>query len=652
MANPTDPPFAMDTFRILIVDDNHSIHEDFRKVLARPRAATALDALARDVFGDESPEVEPAATFALDFASQGADAVEMVRASVASGSPYALAFVDVRMPPGLDGVETISLMWQVDPAIQAVICSAYSDHSWRDITRALGYGDGLLVLRKPFEAIEVMQMAHALARKWALSAEVKRHVVDLESQVVARTEDLERLATHDSLTGLPNRVLLHDRLIGAAARARRNRGRFAVMMLDLDHFKEVNDSFGHDVGDELLREVARRLGTCVRGCDTVTRLGGDEFVVLLEEIDEPEAAAIVAGRIVTALAEPIRARDHVLHTAVSIGIAVFPTDCVEPEALLKSADLAMYQAKEKGRGGYHYYAETMLASSRQKMEVRGLLGQALANGELELHYQPLIDIGTGRVAAMEALLRWQSPQLGAVSPLAFLPVAEQSGAILKIGEWVLRTACAQLAAWRNAGRRDLGVCVNISARQLTAPQFVDTVLRALGDAGLPASALELELTESAALADDERGPEVLARLARAGIRLAIDDFGSGYSSFQRIKSLPIHALKIDRSLVHNVASDPRDAAIFTTIVCMAHALGLTVVAEGVETEAQLEALRTVEWDRDPRPRCDRVQGYVFSRPMPAAEATALLRAGADAPSSEPVLRAHDAQPAVTSGRPS
>jgi EAL domain-containing protein (putative c-di-GMP-specific phosphodiesterase class I) len=348
-------------------------------------------------------------------------------------------------------------------------------------------------------------------------------------------------------------------------------------------------------------------------------------VILLEDLGTAHDAAIVAERIVSAVGQPVRAAEHVVSTGASIGIAVFPDDAAEPETLIKCADLAMYEAKQRGAGGYDYFAQSMLASSREKTTVRTLLGTALSRGELELHYQPLVDVQSGEVAAMEALLRWNSAELGPISPLTFIPIAEQTGAITVIGEWVLRTACLQLAEWRRRGANGLVVCVNVSARQLANPGFVDVVLRAASEAGVEPAAVELELTESAALGDEGGSGDVLAHLARAGFRIAIDDFGSGYSSFQRIKALPIHTLKVDRSLVQSVARDSRDATIFSTIVGMAHALGLNVVAEGVETEEVLRALRDLEWRRDVDPRCDRVQGYVFSRPMPVSEATAYLQ---------------------------
>jgi EAL domain-containing protein (putative c-di-GMP-specific phosphodiesterase class I) len=313
--------------------------------------------------------------------------------------------------------------------------------------------------------------------------------------------------------------------------------------------------------------------------------------------------------------------EHTVQTGASVGIAIYPHNGTEPEALLKSADLAMYQVKESGRGGYRFYADPMLRQSREKMQLRQLLNQALAREELVLHYQPLVDVTTGRVQAMEALLRWQNPELGLVPPGVFIPAAEQMGCIVAIGEWVLRAACRQLAEWR-ASDPSLSVGVNVSARQLSTPGFVETVLSALEESRVEPAALEIELTESAALAADSA--TVLARLARAGVRIAIDDFGSGYSSFQRIKDLPIHTLKVDRSLVQNVASDPRDGTIFSTIVGMAHALGIGVVAEGVETEAQLRALQTLKWHGEVQPVCDRAQGFLFSRPLPVEQATALL----------------------------
>lgn len=643
------PSEAQERMRILIVDDNNAIHDDFRKILAPvPQSVAELDDLEAEIFGAR-PRVSaraPAVTlFDVDSAYQGLQAVELVRRAASEGRPYALAFVDGRMPPGLSGIETVPLLWQIDPRLQVVISSAYSDHSFTDIVDTLGHSDGLLVLRKPFDAIEVLQVAHALTRKWALSREVAARIDELELTVRMRTKALEdknaelelqvaeriraenelkQLATHDLVTGAPNRVLLHDRAVEALSRARRRNETVALMLLDLDHFKDVNDTYGHPTGDALLRAAAQRLKGCVRLTDVVARLGGDEFAILLDGLAEPEEAAIIAERVLTSFGAPFEVGGQELHAPTSIGIAVFPNDCDNVEDLLKSADLALYEAKEGGRAGFRFYAEGMLASSQEQLKLRERLARAVEHDELCVHYQPLVELESGRITAMEALVRWQHPELGLVPPMKFIPAAEKSGQIVAVGRWVLETACKKLSEWRRAYAPELVLAVNVSGREVQAADFVDFVLGTLEKWKLEPSCLELELTESAAMTDVDQSAEVFRRLAARGVRIAIDDFGAGYSSLMRLKQMPISVLKIDRFFVRDLVSNPRDAAIVRTVVAMAHSLGLTVVVEGIETEEQLAALKNMTWDDPVRATCDRVQGYLLSRPLAADAATALI----------------------------
>lgn len=649
---PTDLPT-----RILVVDDNPSIHEDFRKIL-RPsnEGDPDLTALEASLFEDDAEPVSVASTYEIDCADQGLDGVAMVCAAVEEQRPYSLAFVDVRMPPGMDGIETLNRLWQADPNLQAVICTAYSDHSWASMVAQLGRTDQFLVLKKPFDPIEVLQLAESLTTKWVLAREVTRQIDDLETRVAERTraleaanrelrgevdarrtaeDELRKLATHDALTGLPNRLMLQDRTARALARGRRQGSKLGVLLLDLDGFKAINDSLGHAAGDELLRQTAARLRSAVRQSDTVARMGGDEFVVLAEDLADPEDAALVAERVREACSEPVVVQGQAVRSTPSIGIALWPGDGDEAEALLKCADLAMYQAKQAGGGAHRFFDDRMLETSVQRLQLRADLEAALPQGQLDVWYQPLFDLEQGTIRGMEALLRWEHPQRGMVSPMTFIAEAERSGLIVPIGRWVLESACAQLARWRAAGAADLTVAVNVSARQLRDEGFVDVVAETLQTSGLEPGCLELEITESAAFANFELAQSVLARLADLGVRILIDDFGSGFSSLNRLKSLAVDGLKIDRFFVDNVADDPRDAAIVKAIVSMAHSLGIDVVAEGIETTAQLERLRALEWEEQERPVCDRAQGFLLGRPVPASEATALLQAGSHGPTDEP-----------------
>jgi diguanylate cyclase (GGDEF)-like protein len=500
------------------------------------------------------------------------------------------------------------------------------------------------VLRKPFDSIEALQAAHALARKWILSLQVKQRMESLEQTVHNRSAALERtnqelceqierrnaaeqelrkLTTHDSLTGVPNRVLLRERLQAALARVARQQGQLAFLLLDLDHFKDVNDTYGHLAGDQVLKEFSDRLRACVRLSDTVARMGGDEFGILLEDISEPEEAAIIAERVLLACASPFDVLGNAVHVPPSIGIAVYPNDCSDAETIVQSAEVAMYEAKESGRATYRYFTHDMLESSQEKLMIREQLLQAVELGQLRVYYQPLLDARTGKVSSMEALVRWEHPVLGLVPPMKFIPTAEKSSLIVPIGAWVLRTACHQLAQWRKLGARRVSMAVNVSARELQSKGFVETVKTVLRDAELEPSALELELTESTAMRDPDLSVRVLTELADHGVRLAIDDFGSGYSSLMRLRSMPISVLKIDRFFVRDIVSSARDRAIVSAVITMAHALGLLVVAEGVETTEQLAALRDLRCDFSDT-TCDRYQGYLLSRPLPADTATKFL----------------------------
>jgi diguanylate cyclase (GGDEF)-like protein len=635
-----------DGFRVLLIDGAKGIHEDISKVLCPlPVGRDALDELEARVLGTKRVSEKARLEFRIDSAFQGEQGIRLVERAVAESDPYAIAFVDVQTSSGLDGVETLARIWQIDPRMQAVVCTAYSKRSWDDMVRALGFTDRMLVLRKPFDAIEVLQLAHALSYKWQLARNVEQHVAELEDKVAERTrhleaanlqlmrevsqrqkaeEELRHLAMHDPLTGLPNRLLLRDRLDGAIARARRAQSNVAVLMVDLDNFKDVNDSFGHAAGDELLREMTSRITHALRACDSVARLGGDEFVIVLEDIADPEGAALVAQRVLETCERQVRVASHGVRTPASIGIAVFPNDGADSETLLKSADLAMYDAKSSGRGAYRFYSEEMRVSTLRKVELRERIELGLAREQFALFYQPLTDVVSGKTLGMEALIRWHDPEVGLVSPLHFIPVAETSGLIVPMGRWVLRTACAQLARWRAQGLTELSVAVNVSPRQLRAPDFHADVQRALSDYGVPPATLEIEITESAAMEDVENARECLGRLAELGVKIMIDDFGSGYSSLVRLKELPIRGLKIDRLFIKHIDQDPRDAAIVTAIVGMAHSLNLEVVAEGIETAEQLAVLRAISSEPTRPSANDRAQGFLFSKPLPVEAATRFL----------------------------
>ena len=430
-----------------------------------------------------------------------------------------------------------------------------------------------------------------------------------------KEEHIQHMAYHDALTGLPNRVLFVERLEQGIRQARRHRDRLAVMFIDLDNFKLVNDSLGHHQGDALLRGVAERIDTTMRAADTVARQGGDEFVVMVQDMGEPEDALNIAEKIRQVLLEPFDLGGKLVTTTPSIGIAVYPEDGEESKALMRNADAAMYHAKEKGRNNVQFFTPALNAAVEERMTLLGELRQALEEGELTLHFQPICAADASR-CGVEALVRWNHPEHGMIPPDRFIPIAEESGLIIELGGWVLDQACAQLARWRAAGMV-VKVAVNVSVHQLHAERFVRQVAGAIECYAIDPGMLELEITESAAMDNPEHAIEQLHALRALGVELAIDDFGTGYSSLAYIKRLPVQTLKLDRTFVGDIDSDENDAAISAATVALAHNLGLKVVAEGVETEAQRGFLE--------EHRCDYLQGYLFSRPLPVAEATEYLR---------------------------
>ncbi|MBT0961244.1 EAL domain-containing protein [Denitromonas iodatirespirans] len=425
-----------------------------------------------------------------------------------------------------------------------------------------------------------------------------------------RTEQrLRHMAEYDALTGLPNRILLLDRMGSAIENARRNDGHLAVLFIDLDRFKNINDSLGHAAGDGLLRQVAGRLSAVVRSCDTVSRLGGDEFVVLLIDLDSAARAATVAGKILKALATPYEVNGHELSITPSIGITVFPEDGDNRELLLKNADAAMYHAKENGRNSYQFFTDELNNRAHTRLALENELRRALTRREFSLHFQPQFDLAHRRLIGAEALLRWNHPERGMIPPDQFIPIAEETGLIIPLGAWILHESCRIAQGWRDEGLPDLCIAVNISALQVRRGQLDSTVVEALGESGLPARLLELEVTESALMTHQAHVSATLDAIHALGVKLAIDDFGTGYSSLAYLKRFKLDKLKIDRSFIRDLPDDAEDAHLTRAIVGIAHHLGMTAVAEGVETKAQEAFLSELG--------CDLAQGYLYARPLPA-----------------------------------
>ena len=737
--------------RILLVDDMPSIHEDFGKTLAPPVVTTELDADEALLFGE--PAVTAAVCFEMDCAYQGVEALEKVRASQLAGRPYAMAFIDMRMPPGWDGVETVEQLWLADPRLQIVFCTAYSDYSWAQVLTRLDVRDRLLILKKPFDAIEVYQFANALTTKWQMTEQAAFKMSRLEEAVEERTRELSNaniivqnspvilyrlrgepsfpliyishnitklghdpkillaspnwaqilihpedqakvgesmarvlekdaqgasiefrlcasdgalrwvenryvpirdkegrlievegiiiditerraaeekitlLARTDGLTGLANRSTFTERLWQAFAAAQRGALGFAILYLDLDKFKPVNDTFGHPVGDLLLQQVAQRLKNCTRASDLVARLGGDEFAILQAEMREPANAGQMAAKVQAALALPYLINGNEINISVSIGISPYIAGNADNEgnagadAMLVQADLALYRSKDEGRNQYHFHSDDLDREMLDRVSLAGEIKRAIDRGEFELQYQPQIELSSQNIVGMEALIRWNHPTRGLLAPGLFIPIAEKTGMIVALGHWVLDQACRQMSIWRADGLTLPVIAVNLSLIQLkTGQDLVRDVTQTTAKWGLLPSDLEFDVTEATLAQLTWTHNDVLPQLRQLGVKIAIDDFGSEYSSFEYVRAYRVNHLKIAQSFVNRSTSDPECAATIRAIVNFAHDIGIGVIAQGVETEQQRDLPTSTD-------AMTQAQGFHFSKAVSADRAGEFLRQG-------------------------
>jgi diguanylate cyclase (GGDEF)-like protein/PAS domain S-box-containing protein len=534
------------------------------------------------------------------------------------------------------------------------------------LVKMLGYGRDHFLNRKlcdivPFNAIpacrtafaELQASEYASFEHWQMESQDKS-LVDVEfignvyevdgarivqcniRDITGRKQAEARIrymALHDALTGLPNRILLHDRLGQAIALACRNRERVAVLMLDLDHFKHINDSLGHHIGDEFLEAVSMRLRGCVRESDIVARLGGDEFVIALPAVADNQCMTAVAQKVLMALLDPFQIEGHELRASGSIGIGQYPADGENPGALLRAADVAMYAAKAKGRGTHAFFTPELNAATQRRLMLTNDLHQACAREQFVLHYQPQVSTHSGAITGVEALLRWYHPKHGLISPLEFIPLLEELGLIIDVGQWVLRTACLQNVAWQKEGLPAMRVGVNVSAQQFYRGNIVRVVEEVLLEAGMNPKWLELELTESLSLDDSEIAIKIMHRLKRIGVSLSLDDFGTGWSSLSYLRRFPLDRIKIDRSFMRDIPAQPAAEAVVRSIMDLARNLGLSCVAEGVETVEQHDYLE--------KKNCAEIQGFLFSRPLPASDLGSLMRSGKSGFVAIPGVKAED-----------
>lgn len=606
--------------RILIVDDTASIHQDFRKILcADANGEPSLENLEETLFGT-APKVRQA--FKLDSAYQGEEALDLVNRALTANAPYAMAFIDMRMPPGWDGLQTIEQLWNADPNLQIALCTAYSDYSFEAIEARLKYNDQLLILKKPFDHLEIRQMASALTWKWQLAQDMALKVVGLERTIEERVQELlkvSHLLQYDVLTELPNSTLLGDRLTQAIALAHRHDTQLAVMFIGLDRFKRINNALGYPVGDEVLQQVSHSLVATVRASDSVFRYGADEFVVVLSDIEHPQQTQHIAQKILTAVSATRHVAGHDLSVTASLGIAIYPDDSGNAVELIKHAETAMRTRKEQGPDGFSFYTEDMNRRARHQQNLESAIRQALDREEFVLHYQPKLDLKSGKIVGAEALIRWFQPRSGWVNPGDFIPVAEDSGLIVPLTQWVLRQACEQVQAWRAMGLPPLCISVNISAIDFRQRDFVDNLVAILKQTDMQPHLLELEITESVLMQNVDETVKTLHTIKAMGVRLALDDFGTGYSSLSYLRRFPIDVLKIDQSFVRGLNVNNQDEQLISAIIGMGRSLELTIIAEGVETLDQLSFLQAQ--------LCEEGQGFLFSKAVPAKDFAQLLQVG-------------------------
>lgn len=605
-----------ENLKILIIDDNPQIHKDFIKILKTDFPSHHLSNVEQELFGEKNDPKVSFPKFIINTASQGKEGVKHIQEAVMAGDPYALAFVDIRMPPGWDGIETIKHIWKIDPDVQVVICTAYSDYSWEDTVSELGQRENLLILKKPFDNVSVRQLSMALTKKWQMLKKINLHTKELENKVLERTKDLQYQATHDALTQLPNRKMLADFLHNKINHSEYAIRKFAVLFFDLDRFKLVNDSFNHMVGDELLKLVSERLQQNLKDEDLLARMGGDEFIMVISDIQNIKRVKNTAEDILNNFKTPFEVLEHSLTIFPSIGISIYPNDGKSIEELIRNADMAMYYAKELGGAQYQFYTPQLNQESLKQLEIEADLRKAIDEKQFFLCFQPQVSLYDNKINSVEALIRWRHPRKGIILPLDFIPLAEETGLISNITEWVIKEACRINKAWQDAGCAPIRVAVNITTYEFKRLNLLEMIQKILEETGLHPQYLELELTEKVIISNAS-AIQKIEQLRDLGISIAIDDFGTGYSSLNYLRKIPLDRLKIDQSFIKNINICRGDEVIIEAIIDMAQNLDLEILAEGVENKKQLEFLK--------KKHCGEVQGFYFSEPLSSTELETILK---------------------------
>jgi diguanylate cyclase (GGDEF)-like protein len=611
--------------RILTIDDNDAIHGDFRKILLHTTAPSKLAGSKAMLFGDAPASTQSKFNFEVDSALQGEEGLNRLQQAMLDNRPYSVAFVDMRMPPGWDGLQTIQKLWAVDANLQVVICSAFSDYSWDEIAEKLGLTDRLLILKKPFDPAEVLQIAIALSEKWDLRRAAKLKMDELERMVCERTIELTHQAYHDKLTGLANRHLFNDKLATAVRKAGESSDyAFAVLFLDFDRFKIINDSLGHEAGDRVLQGIAERLTAALSlagprvGDAVAARLGGDEFTILIDGTTKRLDASAFADNLLQLLAGPYKIDSREVFCTASIGLTCSSLHYQNAEHALRDADTAMYHAKAAGKARYALFDRRMHQQVTSRMEMESDLRHALERGQFLMHYQPIIELATGKLKGFEGLVRWNHPTRGVIQPMEFIPCCEEIGLIVPLGLWILNRACEQLKNWQNKFPQlpNLSMAINVSVRQLLSPHLVAELAEVLARFEIDPATLTLEITESAMIGNTQAAIDMLAQIRLLGVQLNQDDFGTGYASLSSLHLFPLTGLKIDRSFMTDIAVRRDYRAVVQAVIDLAKNLNMNLIAEGVETPQQAELLRSMG--------CNQAQGFYFAPPQDAVAAEGFI----------------------------
>lgn len=652
-----------ENYRILLIDDNQSIHDDFKKILCESTSDKNFSEMERMLF-NEAPVTQDEfskISFSLDSALSGEDGITLVKKSITEKTPYALVIIDVRMPGGIDGVETAKIIFEIEDRIHVIICSAFSDYDWKKMLKMIQHPDRWLILKKPFDVIEVRQMALSLCRKWALQCDMQGQLSEqthqiqntnkkLQEQVQAlqkAQKEIHQLAYYDSLTGLPNRFFFKELLIQSLHDADRNNTLVGLFFLDLDDFKKINDSMGHGAGDELLKQVTERLNAVFRKSDfvgrfkvapeqhlvTSARLGGDEFTVILRNFTEVDDLLVIANRVATIIgAKPYRIHNKDVTTSVSAGVSVYPQDAKEPNELIKCADIAMYQAKAQGKNKIALYNKVLSEKIKSKNKLELEMHGGFDRQEFFMVYQPKMSLKKKSIIGCEALIRWQHPTHGVMDAGKFIPIAEESDFIIEVDQYVMEKVFQQMAEWKKLKECDhLIVSINLSARFFQAKHLVPFITDLVQKYDIQPHNLELEITESYLIHEREKVVSRLKELRElfgGAVKVSVDDFGTGYSSLSYLSTLPIDTLKIDQSFIRQLPGGKHANSIVKAIIDLSHNLDYGVIAEGVETWNQLQFLKDA--------RCDEVQGFFLGKPMTADKFVDFIKSWKAGLTDEPV----------------